>query len=58
MNLEKENAELKKKLEAAEKASMNASQPAASDNATAPGNATKTAPAHGDDIDKKKRVHG
>ena len=38
--LEKENAELKKKLEAAEKASKNASQPAAPDNATAPENAT------------------
>ena len=60
MNLEKENAELKKKLEAAEKASMNASQPAASDNATAPDNATKTAPKSADDIDKKKprHVHG
>mgnify|MGYP004306253511 CR=1 FL=1 len=57
--LEKENAELKKKLEAAEKASKNASQPAASDNAKAPDNATNaTAPPKGDGIDKKKRVHG
>ena len=38
---------------------MNASQPAASDNATAPDNATNaTAPPKGDGIDKKKRVHG
>ena len=58
--LEKENAELKKKLEA-----MNASQPAASDNAKAPDNATNAKappPAldihKGDDVDKNKRVHG
>ena len=64
-DLEKENAELKKKLEAAEKASKNASQPAASDNATAPDNATNAKappPAldihKGDDVDKNKRVHG
>ena len=56
-DLEKENAELKKKLEAAEKASKNASQPAAPDNATAPENATN-APGDGAGEDKKKRVHG
>ena len=55
--LEKENAELKKKLEAAEKASKNASQPAAPDNATAPENATN-APGDGAGDDKKKLVHG
>ena len=55
--LEKENAELKKKLEAAEKASKNASQTAAPDNATAPENATN-APGDGAGDDKKKRVHG